>query len=467
MKDTKPTLLIPVENQVRELDAKILLACVAACRGLRAVIGPRQQIEFNIADFPKSVYIAKSLKSGNGSAFKILKMFGHSIVAWDEEALVHLPPETYFARRFSPKAVKHVSNLFAWGNDNFELWHKNPTVLSDVPVAITGNPRGDLLRPDLRRYYQEEVTSLQKEFGRFILINTNFNQVNAFSPLQNLFLPPTKNGSERRLGSLAEGMERQFAKGLWEHKRHIFDDFKNLIPKLEKTFSDCNIVVRPHPGENSSIYQDIATQCKRVRVTNEGNVVPWLMAAKAVIHNGCTTGVEACVLGIPTLSYRASVDAFYDDAFHRLPNQLSHQCFDFGALRQALEKILAGQMDIGNGSQRTQLIHDHLAALTGPLACERIVDRVIAIHARAGAVSPNVRIRGWVGRYRMLRRRISKKLRALSGNSHKTPALQKHNYPGIDIEDMKERINRFKAILGFPNELGVHQQSDQIYRVES
>ena len=29
----KPLLLIPVENQVRELDPKLLMACVAAGRG--------------------------------------------------------------------------------------------------------------------------------------------------------------------------------------------------------------------------------------------------------------------------------------------------------------------------------------------------------------------------------------------------------------------------------------------------
>ena len=34
MTSKKPVLLIPVENQVRELDAKLLLACIAARRGL-------------------------------------------------------------------------------------------------------------------------------------------------------------------------------------------------------------------------------------------------------------------------------------------------------------------------------------------------------------------------------------------------------------------------------------------------
>ena len=41
----KPVLLIPVENQVRELDAKLLLACIAAKRDLTSIIGPKRKIE--------------------------------------------------------------------------------------------------------------------------------------------------------------------------------------------------------------------------------------------------------------------------------------------------------------------------------------------------------------------------------------------------------------------------------------
>jgi len=85
-------------------------------------------------------------------------------------------------------------------------------------------------------------------------------------------------------------MSREYAEGLRDHKQAIFDKFQQLIPALEKEFPEYNIVVRPHPTENQEIYRNIAARCSRVRVTNEGNVVPWLMATQAVIHNGCPTG---------------------------------------------------------------------------------------------------------------------------------------------------------------------------------
>ena len=90
------SLIIPVENQVREFDAKLLLACTAARRGFSALVGSRWEIDNQIASFPRSIYLSKSLTARGGKMFQVLRKIGHEVVAWDEEALVHLPPETFF-----------------------------------------------------------------------------------------------------------------------------------------------------------------------------------------------------------------------------------------------------------------------------------------------------------------------------------------------------------------------------------
>ena len=119
-------LLLPVENQVRELDSKILLACVAAERGFSSYIGSRREIHFNITSFPRGIYLSKSITAASDMMFRIMRSLGHEVVAWDEEALVHLPAETYYSRRLSPAAMAHVSRFFAWGEDNAQLWCKYP-----------------------------------------------------------------------------------------------------------------------------------------------------------------------------------------------------------------------------------------------------------------------------------------------------------------------------------------------------
>ena len=85
------TLIIPVETQVRELDAKLLLGCIAAESGFPVIIGSRAFLHFRVDSIPRGVYLAKSMRSLSIRMFDILRKLGHEIVAWDEEGLLREP----------------------------------------------------------------------------------------------------------------------------------------------------------------------------------------------------------------------------------------------------------------------------------------------------------------------------------------------------------------------------------------
>ena len=150
--NAKAFLIIPVENQVRELDPKLLLACIAARRGFHVIIGSHRRIDLRIASLPQGLYLNKSMTDRNLKMFQIMRNLGHEIMTWDEEALVHLPPDTYYSRRLSPVAIQYISHLFAWGEDNAELWRQYPHLPAGMPIHVTGNPRSDMLRPELRSF---------------------------------------------------------------------------------------------------------------------------------------------------------------------------------------------------------------------------------------------------------------------------------------------------------------------------
>jgi surface carbohydrate biosynthesis protein len=465
MKAGKAKLLMPVENQVRELDSKLLLACIAARRGFSSVIGPRREMHIQITNFPRSIYLAKSIPVHHNIIFKIMRNLGHEIVAWDEEALVHPQAETYYRRRVCPLGIKYVSHLFAWGEDNAELWRHYPELPMGTPIHVTGNPRGDLLRHEVRDIYKEDVKNLRSIYGDFILVNTNFNHVNAFSPDLNLFRPTKKPGEEPKFGRAAKGMSLDYAKGLRNHKEAIFQDFQRIIPALDKAFPQYTIVVRPHPTENQGIYLKIASQCERVRVTNEGNVVPWILASQAVIHNGCTTGVEAYVLGVAAISYRSSVNDYYDLGFYRLPNLLSYQCFNLEELRTTLGDILAGRLGPPDGDERGTLISQYLEALNGPLACERMVDvleRMMEYIDELPKPSMRRRFEGWsMSTIRTLIKRSKERI----PGSHNRPEFQRHRYPEVSLEEIRGRISSFLKVLGYSRELKVGQRSQQCFEI--
>ncbi|MCU0590259.1 MAG: hypothetical protein MUC57_02140 [Desulfobacterales bacterium] len=462
----KPLLLIPVENQVRELDPKLLLACVAGRRGFSSVIGSRREMEMRIDHFPRSIYLSKSMTVRSLLFFWVAAKFGHDIITWDEEALVHLPPDIYFSRRLHPTAIRYVTHLFAWGEENAELWRQYPHLPPTIPIHVTGNPRSDMLRPALHAYYADEIDGIRREFGHFILVNTNFNHVNAFGPDMNLFKPVKGTGQTPKFGRAARGMSREYAEGLRDHKQAVFEDFKRLIPKLEKRFPDHLIVVRPHPTESHDAYQQIAAGCTRVRVTNQGNVVPWLLCAKALIHNGCTTGVEAFVLRVPAVSYRATVNDVYDNGFYRLPNALSHQCFTFEELCGALGRILEGELGSPEGDGRLELVRHHLAELDGGrLACERMVDvldRIAAEQAKPLSRTWMRRTDRWMARKGLhLLRQIKSRL----PGSHNRPEFQRHRYPGLPLDEVRSRIARYQRLLGDDTRIVVEPVTATIYRL--
>lgn len=463
MKPSKALLIMPVENQVRELDAKLLLAVVAARRGFQSLIGSRREIHFHIHSIPRGIYLSKSVTAASRMMFRIMSRLGHCITAWDEEALVHLPPETYYSRRLSPQAMAYVARFFAWGEDNAALWREYPRFPDRSRILVTGNPRNDLLRPEIRGYYDGEVQRIRSTYGDFVLVNTNFNHVNAFSPVQNLFQPPKHPQDKERPGRAAKGMTTDFAEGFRRHKQAVFNDFLQLVPELERAYPDLRLIVRPHPTENPAIYHRMAEGCRRVQVTNEGNVVPWLMAAKALIHNGCTTGVEACAVGVPAFSYRKSVNDFYDLGFYGLPNKVSHQCFSFEELRQHLDRTLAGRPAPEDDGERKAVLDAHLASISGPLACERIVAALEEMIGEGPDIAKTGVGHRMIGRALAAGRTAVKRFKDSRPGSHNRPSFQRHRYPTLTAETVAGRIAKFQDLLGSTENVRVSPFLDQFF----
>jgi surface carbohydrate biosynthesis protein len=455
------TLLIPVENQARELDPKLLLAAVAAERGFACVVGSRTDLDFRLGRFARGTYLAKSMTPRSRKVFSILRQLGHEIAVWDEEALVtYALPEIYYGRRLDPDTLALVSRLFAWGEADAELLRKYPSY-PGTPIHVTGNPRGDLLRPELRACFEREALACRREHGDFLLVNTNFGHVNAFYPFMNLLLPPDAHG-ERGLGRGALGMTRAYAEGRAAHKQAVFRAFLAMIPFLHETFPKLNLVVRPHPVEDPAPWQELAARHERVRmVADGGSPIPWLLSARALVHNCCTTGVEAWLLGTPSVSYRPLRSDVYEEL---LPNELSHDAGDLAALAGLVGRIAAGELGRREGEAQQRLIDHHLAGRSGELACERILDVIERIVAERRPPPP-LRVR-LEGQWRTLRRRVKKQRRAGEADSKYGAEFQRHRYPGLSLEDVRERVARFQQLLGLARPTRVSRVSAHVYRVE-
>jgi surface carbohydrate biosynthesis protein len=438
-------LIIPVESQVRELDAKLLLACCAVERGYRVVIGSRAYVHFAMAGLARGIYFAKSMRGMSSLMFRLIRGVGHQIVAWEEEALVHPPAEVFYTLRLSPGTLPHVSHLFAWGEENRGLLQGYPHLPAGLAISVTGNPRGDMLRPELRAFFSEEVRALREEFGEFLLINTNFTDVNPYLPGLGLFVPSKDPSRPARFGQAGKGMPRPFAEGLQAHKRAILEDFLAMIPALEQALPGITLVVRPHPSEHHGIYHELAKRCSRVRVVHRGNVLPWLLACRALVHNGCTTAVESSAMGVPAVAYLKTFNAEYDMDFQGLPNRLSVQCRHLDELVSALRTIIRGAAVANPTPAHEQLLDHYIAARREAFASERILDVLeVALpqHSRSAMSTP------WRWGAAML---LHLKTALTKLNMHRPgrnrASYHDHRFPRLGEVDVAHRIQRLGHAL--------------------
>jgi len=455
MSAQRSTLIIPVESQVRELDAKLLLACVAAERGFPVVIGSRAFVHHTMASFPKGLYVAKSMRKMSDRMFDIIPKLGHEIVAWDEEGLVRFPDRFYYQRRLSAKALRNVKILFTWGPDGarafraFEGYH-------GCPIHVTGNPRVDLIRPEVRGFFDGEIAGIRARYGDFVLVNTNFSGLNHFHDS----LSELKWNLESKDG----GVKDPFMAGRAAFRNAILGHFKQLIPVLSRLLPDYKVVVRPHPSENHQLWRDVSRGLDNVRVVNEGNVAAWLTASKALIHNGCTTAVEAAVLGTPAVAFQPLTDDTYDMV---LPNSLCHHAYDLKDVEKTVRSIVDGELGVRDDPEVREILARHVSALDGRLAADRMIDALEDAGYKSRLPPRSSWPRQIEARVHLLGRTGVKRINRYRPGHRNNLDFHDHRFPGVTTDELQEKIDRFERQLGRFKGLRVGRISRYIFTISA
>ena len=449
-------LIMPVENQVRELDSKLLLAVCASAKNISSYIGYRTELDIMISTLPRGVYLSKSLTRRSNKMFRILSKLGHIICAWDEEALVHYPPDIYFTRRLSPVALKYVSHIFAWGKENQELLYAYPYLPEGLPIHNVGNPRLDLFRSEFIPYFEDEINTIKNQLGEYVLINTNFGNINSHLPIHNLFVNKDTEGNYMDRGRGSMGMSTEYAEGRARFKHNRFDAFLSLIKYLANNLDNLNIIIRPHPVENKNPYYRLAKDYENVHVVQKGNVLPWIQASKVLVHNGCTTAIEACLAGKPAIAFEPETSERYGDA---LPNNISYQC---KTMSEVLNHISASTHDELPSTSLDRL-DPFVVARQDKLCSELIVNILQKIEA--GDHLPKF-IQQSHGTYLANKRRAVKRFKGLFSNSKYHSSFQNVRFPTQSEDDLAMKIEKLSQLLGIQRKLHIQQVSPHIFLVQ-
>lgn len=443
MPQPRRRLTLPVEIFNREFDAKVLLSCFAAERGFSVIVGSKREIHLKMDTLPRSIYLAINLSDRNIVVDTLLNKLGHTIAGGDEESIVYSSPAAYIKEKLGSEVFKKPEIFLAWGPENRHIWETH-SEYRGAPIYITGNPRIDLLRPELRPFWEVQTQDLRKRYGRFILINTNYDRINNHRPGKGEDLQ-TLQAARANPSAVSED-----DLALATYHRDLFHSFQTMASCIAHSNPDHTIVIRPHPSESKETWKEATAGCSNVHVVYEGNIVPWLLAAQTVIHNSCTTGLESYILGVPVIAYRPMTSDRFD---RKLPNSLSQQAYNLDELQTLVNISVKGdyQPDLSVSTTQKNLIQQYIASLEGTFASEKIIE-VLEQFDDALSAKPTANISSYLtGKTQAVWRRVKRQYNARfhmqKNNRQERYQYLSHIFPDIELRDVESRIENFRNIL--------------------
>ncbi len=438
-----------METSARELEAKLLLAAFLAERGVRSIVGSHAHINNRLHMLGEGVYVAQTMVRAKRRLFRIAREMGLILTAWDEEGLVWPSAAYYRRRRLDAVNFQLLERFFAWGEEQAEV------VRAAFPhqvhkLRVIGNPRQDLYLPAMRPLYAETVKTIRHEFGDFILINSNFGSVNhARLPFTGL------EKSEEDILALAAYSKHEPEYISFRYR--VFRGFCELIPRLARAFPGRNIVIRPHPSENAAAWNKVARPHPNVHVCYEHELVPWLLAAEAIIHNGCTTAVEAAMLSRPAIEYRVVEDPEWENPQPARVSIPAHSAEEVVGLLRRPKEMERKRPQV-EAALRRMIFHWNEG-----FASARIAEELTRL-AREQYAAPAPLRRSTAAMKSRLRALEKALVGRFMPSRSANPAYIARKFPPVSLEKVRARLHQLADIAQLPRPR-IEELGDRIWRV--
>jgi surface carbohydrate biosynthesis protein len=362
-------IYIPIEVKVRELEGRSLLAIVAAERGHNVILGEKKHT-LNLASrgkLPPGIVHMKSITPHESMINALTKLgeHGHVITVQDEESgLLDESYEKFAKLRFSKKTLSQVSSVFAWGDfDGKSLKEKYSDYAEKI--VITGSPRVDFWRKEFEGYFENPTTEDEFQEKPYILVVSNFGSFLNENRLWNIF------ARLRKAGYFEREKNREFHE--YENAAYqirLVGKFVEMIRSLSEAYPKMNIIVRPHPVESIEGWRKIIGEYPNVFVRREGTISRWIRHSEMIIHNGCTSALEAAISGVTRVAYRP----FPNDLERDIPNSLSINAFSLEELKKTVSKLLQTKRTKNIDDENYPLLDERIANQKGMFAADCVVD---------------------------------------------------------------------------------------------
>nr|WP_321257575.1 surface carbohydrate biosynthesis protein [uncultured Pseudodesulfovibrio sp.] len=334
-----------MEIATRELDGMLYFALNLASRGYPVLLGERmvnQYVKSTTApicyfDSDQHQPTNKKILENGGIVFN-LNAEGLSLIGSPDQLI-----DNY------TKVAPYTTKLCMWGEEQTQLISSHLPEDQQSKVIPTGYPSFDLLKKEFVPLYKDK--SITDEYGEnFILINTNFYFYNHKMGFKNYIKMLSSMDEWKCYGE--EGLQ-DYLENINTYQKDLLNEFNSMVKHIAEALPDHTIIIRPHPVENATVYEQEFSTLKNIFVTNKGGVRNWIASAKAVIHHDCTTGIEAMLLSIPVIQFRPIFD---ESITSQLSGKIGHQT----VTAEEVLKTLNNCDSITESTRQTQTISPYL-----------------------------------------------------------------------------------------------------------
>ena len=285
-------LYMLVEESFRELRSRLLVTQAALAAGYDVVIGQQWWFTVNFPNLPPGVVLYKGNNTIQASSMVAAKNAGHRIASIEEE-IFGLRAEDAILPWFDPR-VEAVCDLFLMqGTHHADLLARHLPNIREK-IKIVGNPRAEVLRLARLAGSTGAATEFVRKNGAFVLINTNYGEVNPFDfDAYAFYLRRIKVGVLDPDNPVE--MDLFHTACAWE--RDNLREMVQFIRAMSDRHPEIPIVLRPHPSENVETWRRNMAAYPSVNLVLDDDHVPWTLACQSMVHSSSTTGLEAFLLG--------------------------------------------------------------------------------------------------------------------------------------------------------------------------
>lgn len=461
--DGKLNVLLPVETMSREFDARLLVAVAFASPDRRIFVGQHNALDTLVPKMRGGIYVGKNVwktlfPDCDQRHLRLLKAQGFSVLHLDEEGGFYTGGEEGWRdmldRRLDPRVLGDEDAVCTWGEWQANYYRGRSADASGPKVVATGHPRFDLYHPRFRDFFAKDVDALNARFGRYALVNTNMSLAN--SSYGRYF------ALERAARESADDPGwRCSLVGAWSAQVRALAAFVRLVHRLDEAVDDgLRIVVRPHPAEDHCFYEKAFDGLTSVVVVREGSVAPWILGSEVVVHDGCTTAIEATLAGKPVVLFREDPLGPHDQ---QVLGRVGRLCSTVEEAVEAIAGAARGEnLDAPDVPTAKALLSNLERPSLEPLLEVMGRAETLTKGARMSPVPESIRPQEV---FRTAKVAAKSVLRPLFRERHRRFMADRARFPGFERRKVEERIARLETLL--ERRVRVRMLSSSVFVVEA